>query len=176
MTRSNAPHDRDVPDPAAPPRRVAVVGAGSADGREERLAVELGEHLAAAGAVVVTGGLGGVMAAASRGVRRAGGRTLAFLPGDDADQANPWVELPIPTGMGEGRNVLVVRAAEAVVAVGGEWGTLSEIAFARKIRRPVCLLGRGPVAGLDLPCLDSAAGAAGWALAAASRFRAGERS
>jgi len=87
--------------------------------------------------VVVTGGCGGVMEAASKGAREAGGTTLGILPGGDRSGANEWVEVAVPTGMGEARNALVVRAADALVAVGGAWGTLSEIALARKAGKPV---------------------------------------
>jgi uncharacterized protein (TIGR00725 family) len=93
--------------------------------------------LAEAGAVVVCGGLGGVMEAACRGAAEAGGLTVGLLPGDNRAAANRWVRVAIPTGMGELRNGLVVRAADVVVAVGGEYGTLSEIALALKIGRPV---------------------------------------
>ena len=111
------------------------------------------------------------MAAASRGAREAGGLTLGFLPGDHSSQANPWVELPLPTAMGEGRNMLVVRAGEAVVAVGGAWGTLSEIALARATGVEVVLLGRGPAEGLDLPVARSPGEACAWALRAAAKRR-----
>jgi uncharacterized protein (TIGR00725 family) len=148
----------------APPR-VAVVGGGRASPEELEVAREVGRLLAEAGAVVVTGGLGGVMEAASRGSREAGGHTVGILPGDQAHRANRWVELPLPTGMGEGRNVLVVRAGEAVVAVGGEWGTLSEIALARKMGRPVVTLGRPPAEKLGLPSAETAAEAVEWAMA-----------
>ena len=94
---------------------------------------------------------------------------MGLLPGGEADEGNDWTDLPLATGMGEGRNVLVVRAGEAVVAVGGEWGTLSEIALARKIGRPVALLGEPPVEGMALPVADSPAAAAVWALQAAQR-------
>jgi uncharacterized protein (TIGR00725 family) len=116
---------------------VAVVGPGSCSTGEEQLAEEVGRRVAQAGALVVTGGLGGVMAAACRGARAAGGTTVGLLPADTRAGANPWLSVAIPTGLGEGRNVLVVRAADALVAVGGEYGTLSEIAFALKIGRPV---------------------------------------
>jgi competence protein ComEA len=96
-----------------------------------------GAEVAAAGAVLVCGGLGGVMEAACRGARSRNGLTVGLLPGEDRADANGWVSLAIPTGLGEGRNLLVARAADAVVAVGGGWGTLSEIAFACKIGRPV---------------------------------------
>jgi uncharacterized protein (TIGR00725 family) len=106
----------------------------------------VGRLLAEAGAIVVTGGLGGVMEAASKGAREAGGPTLGILPGTERRDANPYVQVAVPTGMGEARNALVVRAADALVAVGGEWGTLSEIAFARSAGKPV--------AGLDSWDLD----------------------
>jgi len=120
---------------------VAVVGPGEASPDELHTAEEVGAGLAAAGAVVVTGGLGGVMEAACRGARSRRGRTLGILPGDDRDAANGWVEIAVPTGMGELRNGLVVRAADAVVAIGGGHGTLSEIALALKLGRPVVGLG-----------------------------------
>jgi uncharacterized protein (TIGR00725 family) len=120
---------------------VAVVGAGDASPQELHAAEEIGAGLAAMGAVVVTGGLGGVMEAASRGARSRRGRTLGILPGDDRDAANGWVEIAVATGLGELRNGLVVRAADAVVAVGGGHGTLSEIALALKLGRPVVGVG-----------------------------------
>ena len=128
---------------------VAVVGPGEASPDELHAAEEVGAGLAEAGAVVVTGGLGGVMEAASRGARSRRGRTLGILPGDDRDAANGWVEIAVPTGMGELRNGLVVRAADAVVAIGGGHGTLSEIALALKLGRPVVGLGTWEVHGVD---------------------------
>jgi uncharacterized protein (TIGR00725 family) len=120
---------------------VAVVGPGSTtDGALLAAATEVGAGLARAGAVVVTGGLGGVMAAAARGAREAGGLVVGVLPGNDAADANEWVDVALPTGMGEGRNVQVVRAAGVVVAIGGSWGTLAEVALARRLRRPVVAL------------------------------------
>ena len=128
---------------------MAVVGPGEASPDELHAAEEVGAGLAAAGAVVVTGGLGGVMEAACRGARARRGRTLGILPGDDRDAANGWVEIAVPTGMGELRNGLVVRAADAVVAIGGGHGTLSEIALALKLGRPVVGLGTWEVHGVD---------------------------
>jgi uncharacterized protein (TIGR00725 family) len=116
---------------------VAVVGPGDADAEAERDAEAVGDELARAGAVVVCGGLAGVMAAACRGARDAGGLTVGLLPGSDRAAANPWVVVAVATGMGELRNGLVVRAADAVVAVRGGFGTLSEIALALKLGRPV---------------------------------------
>jgi len=89
------------------------------------------------------------MEAASRGAREAGGTTLGILPGPDRREANEWVTVAVPTGMGEARNALVVRAADAVVAVGGAWGTLSEIAFARKTGKPVAALDSWDLDGVD---------------------------
>ena len=91
--------------------------------------------------MLVCGGLGGVMEAACRGARSRGGETVGLLPGEDREAANGWVRLAIPTGLGEGRNLLVVRAADGVVAVGGGWGTPSEIALALRAGRPVVGLG-----------------------------------
>jgi len=128
---------------------VAVVGPGEASPDELHAAEEIGAGLAAAGAVVVTGGLGGVMEAACRGARSRRGRTVGILPGEDRDAANGWVDVAIATGLGELRNGLVVRAADALVAVGGGHGTLSEVAFALKLGRPVVGLGTWEVHGVD---------------------------
>ena len=116
---------------------VGVIGAGVADASTAAMAEEVGRLLAARGAVVVCGGLGGVMEAACRGARSAGGTTVGILPGLDRREANAWVEVAIPTGLGETRNALVVRASEVLIAIGGEYGTLSEIALALKTGRPV---------------------------------------
>jgi uncharacterized protein (TIGR00725 family) len=128
---------------------VAVVGPGEASPEELHAAEEIGAGLAAAGAVVVTGGLGGVMEAACRGARSRRGRTIGILPGEDRDAANGWVDVAIATGLGELRNGLVVRAADALVAVGGGHGTLSEVALALKLGRPVVGLGTWEVHGID---------------------------
>jgi len=116
---------------------IAVVGSGTPSDELRVLAEEAGREVARQGAVLVTGGLGGVMEAASRGAHEEGGITVGILPGTDTRDANPWVEIPIATGLGQARNVIVVTAAHAVVAVGGEYGTLSEIAHALKIGKPV---------------------------------------
>lgn len=118
-------------------RLVAVVGGGTCSPAEAALAREVGVRLAAAGVGVVCGGHGGVMAAACEGAQHAGGLTVGILPGADRGQANPWVTIAIPTGLGEARNTLVVRSALAVIAIGGEFGTLSEIALALKLGLPV---------------------------------------
>jgi uncharacterized protein (TIGR00725 family) len=117
---------------------VAVIGPADAAAPEELAsAQEVGRLLAEAGAVVVCGGRGGVMEAVCRGARSADGLTLGILPGPDRSEANPFVEVAVPTGLGEARNALVVRSADAVVAIGGAYGTLSEIAFALKDGTPV---------------------------------------
>ncbi|HZT97806.1 MAG TPA: TIGR00725 family protein [Chloroflexota bacterium] len=118
-------------------RMVAVVGGDPCTEEEADFAEALARLLPERGLGVVTGGLGGVMEAACRGAREAGGLTVGILPGANPGAANPFVEVAVPTGMGELRNGLVVRAAEVVVAVGGEYGTLSEIALALKAGKPV---------------------------------------
>jgi uncharacterized protein (TIGR00725 family) len=120
---------------------VAVVGPAAPDDTSVLTAArEVGAGLAAAGCTVVTGGLDGVMAAASQGAHEAGGFVVGMLPGDDPRAANEFVDLAVPTGLGEGRNLLLVRMARVVVAVGGSWGTLSEIALARRRGTPVVSL------------------------------------
>jgi uncharacterized protein (TIGR00725 family) len=121
-----------------PPRAwIAVIGPGQAGLEELAVAEEVGAAVASARAGLVCGGLGGVMEAACRGARSKDGLTLGLLPGLDRDAANGWVVVAVPTGLGEARNALVVRAADAVVAIGGGWGTLSEIALALKTGVPV---------------------------------------
>jgi len=129
---------------------VAVIGAG-ADVAPALLAEAetVGALLARQGAVVVTGGLGGVMEAACRGARMVGGTTLGLLPGGDRAAANRWVSVAVATGMGELRNGLVVRASDAVIAIAGEYGTLSEIALALKLGRRVIGLGTWEIDGVQ---------------------------
>jgi uncharacterized protein (TIGR00725 family) len=114
-----------------------VVGPNEGSQEELSAAEEIGRLLAERGAALVCGGLGGAMEAACRGARSAGGTTVGILPGLDRALANPFVDVALPTGLGEGRNVLVVRAADAVIAVGGAYGTLSEIALALRAGTPV---------------------------------------
>lgn len=120
---------------------IGVIGSGSCSSEEAELAREVGRRLAKAGAVVITGGLGGVMEAACRGAVEEGGLTIGILPGPDVKSANRYVVVPVATGLGEARNVIVARSAQAVIAIGGEYGTLSEIAFALKAGVPVVGLG-----------------------------------
>ncbi len=129
------------------PCQVSVVGSGSA---WETDAEEIGRLLAERGCTVVTGGLGEVMAAAHRGAKAAGGTTIAILPGERREDANPWADYVVATGMGHARNLAVAASGDAVIAVGGEWGTLAEIAFARRLgRRVVALSGAPTVDGIE---------------------------
>jgi len=116
---------------------IAVIGDSSCSSEEATLAQSVGELLARQGATIVCGGLGGVMEAVCRGAKSKGGLTVGILPGQDSSMANPWVDIPIVTGIGEARNVMVVKSAQAVIAIGGSYGTLSEIAYALKSRIPV---------------------------------------
>lgn len=116
---------------------IAVVGTGEPDPQLEALAFEVGRLLAEAGCTVVCGGLGGVMQAACRGAKSASGRTIGILPGTSRSDANPHVDVAIATGMGEARNSVVVLTADAAVAVGGGFGTLSEIALALRAGKRV---------------------------------------
>ena len=125
-----------------------MVGAGDAGPEQRESAEELGRLLGGRGAVVVSGGLGGVMEAACRGAKEAGATTLGILPGLDRAEANPYVDVAMPTGMGEARNALVVRAADALIAVGGGYGTLSEVALALKTGKPVVGLGSFDLDGM----------------------------
>ena len=128
---------------------IAVIGAGDAPAEVRALAVEVGREIAAHGAVLVCGGLGGVMEAAAQGAREAGGRTIGILPGYNRQSANRYIEFAIATGMGEARNAIVIGSADAVVALAGEGGTLAEIGFALKLKRPVVALGAwNEIAGL----------------------------
>lgn len=132
---------------------VAVVGGSRCTPEEAELAREVGRLLAEAGAAVVCGGYGGVMEAVAQGVREKGGLAVGLLAGATAEGANPYLSLALPTGMGEMRNALIVRAAESVIAIGGGYGTLSEIALALRLGKPVIGLGtwefRGPSGGPD---------------------------
>lgn len=116
---------------------VGVIGSSKAEGELLVLAEEVGAEIAKRGAAVVCGGLTGVMEAVCRGARREGGLTIGIIPSDNRDDANPYVQIPIVTGMGMGRNVMLVKTADVVIAVGGEYGTLSEIAHALNLGKTV---------------------------------------
>jgi len=131
---------------------IGVIGAGSIDPAGEQCAADVGRLLAEAGAVLVCGGLSGVMAAACRGAMEAGGETIGILPGDSAEGANAYVSIALPTGLGHARNVLIAQASRALIAVEGEYGTLSEVAIGLKLGKPVVALGRWK----DLPGVQRA--------------------
>jgi hypothetical protein len=141
---------------------VAVVGPGDdATPPDVSIAAEVGRLLAQAGCIVVTGGLGGVMAGASGGCANAGGISLGLLPGTDRREAAHSITVTVPTGMGEGRNALVVRAADAVIAIGGSWGTMSELSLAMRAGLPVVAIGGWTVFDhngreMDIPRADTA--------------------
>jgi uncharacterized protein (TIGR00725 family) len=128
------------------PAQISVIGKGTPDPEAEELAHDVGERLARAGAVVVCGGLGGVMAA-SRGAASAGGAVIGIVPTTETAEANPYCTHVVATGVGHARNLAVVSSGDAVIAVGGEWGTLSEIAFARALGRAVVALQSWTVSG-----------------------------
>jgi uncharacterized protein (TIGR00725 family) len=121
--------------------RIAVCAPAEASDAELLVAGAVGRHLAERGCTLISGGLGGAMAAACRGAREAGGVTIGIIPGYDDRAANPWVLHVICTGLGQARNALVAATGQALIAVGGGWGTLSEIALGLRLGRPVVLLG-----------------------------------
>ena len=116
---------------------IAVIGGRRTEKSLLKEAEETGRLIAGKGAVLVCGGLGGVMEAASRGAKAGGGLTVGILPQNDAKDANQFIDVPIVTGLGIGRNVIIARTADALIAVGGAYGTLSEIAFALQMGKPV---------------------------------------
>lgn len=118
-------------------RRVAIIGAGVIDSDLYEVSRKVGFFLGKEGAIVITGGLGGVMEGALRGAREAGAITVGILPGNKPEEANPYVLIPIITGMGQARNVIIVKTAELLIAIGGGYGTLSEIALALRIGKPI---------------------------------------
>ncbi|MGI9085027.1 MAG: dethiobiotin synthetase [Aeromicrobium sp.] len=118
-------------------RQVSVIGSGA---QWEDAAEEIGRLLAERGCTVVTGGLGEVMAAAHRGAKSAGGTTIAILPGERRDEANPWADHVVVTGMGHARNLAVAASGDAIIAVGGAWGTQAEMALAKTLGRVVVAL------------------------------------
>jgi len=133
-----------------PPRYVAVCGASEATPSQLDAAREVGKLLARSGAVVINGGYGGVMAAASEGAASEGGTVVGILPGTDREDANPHLTVSIPTGLGQARNAVIVTAADSVIAIGGGWGTLSEIALARRLGRSVFAIDTWDLDGLEV--------------------------
>ena len=116
---------------------IAVIGTRQPSPEESKLAEEVGRELAKNGTILICGGLGGVMEDACRGACAEGGLTIGVIPGDDRKSANPYVQIPIVTGIGYARNVIIVKSAQAIIAVGGGYGTLTEIGYALDSKKPV---------------------------------------
>jgi uncharacterized protein (TIGR00725 family) len=116
---------------------IGVIGGGDCSDDVYSLAEQVGERIAKAGAILVCGGLGGVMEAVSKGAKKEGGTTIGILPGIDRSQANPYIDFPLVTGLGEGRNLLVIRNSDVVIALPGKYGTLSEIGFCLALGKPI---------------------------------------
>lgn len=121
-------------------RQIAVIGAGRGNSKIEGLAEEVGREIAEAGAILICGGLGGVMEAAARGAKEKGGMTVGILPGTEKKEANRYIGIKIVTAMSHARNAIIARTADALIAVGGEYGTLSEISLGLKLKKPVIVL------------------------------------
>lgn len=129
---------------------IGVIGAGDCSTETYNMAVELGYIISQSGWILICGGLGGVMKGAAKGCYKGGGLSVGILPGEEKDAANPFITLPIPTGMGEGRNLLIVRASDVVVSIAGGYGTLSEIGLALKMGKLVVGLKTWPnIDGID---------------------------
>ena len=135
-----------MPDESKRRPIIAVCGAGTCGPDLARTAEEVGREIAGAGATLICGGLSGVMEASAKGARQVGGLTIGVLPGPSKHDANPYIDIPVVTNMGQARNVIIVSTADAVIAVGGAYGTLSEVAIALKIGKPVVSIGSWEVA------------------------------
>ncbi len=143
---------------------IAVIGGSTCSAQEAGAAEETGRLLAEAGAIVVCGGLAGVMEAVAKGAHANGGTTVGILPGTDPGAANAYIDIPLATGLGEMRNFLIVRAAHALIAIGGGVGTLSELALAQRIGRPVVGLHDSFRNAVEIPRVETAEAAVRWAL------------
>jgi len=127
---------------------IGVIGANFCHKKVAKLAYEVGEEIAKTGAILVCGGLGGVMEAACQGAKESGGMTIGIIPGVKKSDANPYVDIPIVTGLGYARNILVVRNSQAVIALPGKYGTLSEIAFCLNFKIPLISLSNWKIKGM----------------------------
>ncbi|MGD0282453.1 MAG: TIGR00725 family protein [Dissulfurispiraceae bacterium] len=127
---------------------IAVIGAGTADNELLAIAEEVGRLIARNGAILVCGGLGGVMEAAARGARSEGGITVGILPGLNKSDANPYIDVPVVSGIGDMRNSIIVRTADVLIAIGGEYGTLSEIALGLKSGKNIIGIGSWDIKGI----------------------------
>ena len=116
---------------------IGVIGASIAEVKDENIAYEIGQEIALEGYMLLCGGMGGIMEAACRGAKSNNGTTIGILPGENSSDANKYIDIPIVTGISHARNIIIVRSCDVIIAVGGEFGTLSEIAFALKLNKPV---------------------------------------
>jgi uncharacterized protein (TIGR00725 family) len=128
--------------------RIGVIGGGSPELKFRQIAFKVGKLIAERGAILVCGGLGGVMEAASQGAKEAGGLTVGILPGNNPDQANPYIDIPIATNMGHSRNSLVALNSDVLIAIDGQYGTLSEVAFGCIYRKKIIGLGTWDIKGV----------------------------
>ena len=127
---------------------IAVIGGHKCNNEVEQISIKLGNLLAKVGVILICGGLSGVMEAVSKGMYDEGGMTIGLLPGEDKNTANPYIDIPIATGLGYTRNTIVVGCADIVIALPGEYGTLSEIAFALNMKKPVIGIGSWAIKGI----------------------------
>ncbi len=127
---------------------IDVIGSSNPTSEEELLAQEVGQKLANEGISIICGGLGGIMESTARGAKLSGGLTIGILPGTSKKDANPYIDISIPTGLGEARNIIIIRSSSTVIAIGGGYGTLSEIAFALKLGVPVIGLNTWKIEGI----------------------------
>ena len=128
-------------------RVISVIGGSKCTVETGRIAQEIGKNIAKLGAILVCGGLGGVMEVAARGAKENGGMTIGILPGERKADANPYIDIAIPTGLGLARNTLIVRVADLIIALPGEYGTLSEISFALILKKTVINLSNWDIPG-----------------------------
>ena len=142
----------------ATPKIIAVLGGRECDEQTYQLAFDVGRAIAERGAILLCGGRTGVMEAACKGAVSAGGLTIGILPGSDKNDANPWVKIALPTGIGVARNAIIARACDAAIAIGGKYGTLSEIAYCLQLNKPICGLNSWPEIS-DLRQFNSASAA-----------------
>jgi uncharacterized protein (TIGR00725 family) len=129
-------------------KRIGVIGGSKADAKSRQMAFQVGKMIAEKDAVLVCGGLIGIMEAASRGAKQAGGLTIGILPGNNPDDANPYIDIPLATGMGYTRNSLVAMNSDALIAISGRYGTLTEIAFGCIYRKKIIGLGTWDIEGV----------------------------
>ena len=133
-------------------KRIGVIGGASPDNKYRQIANEVGKRIGEKGAILVCGGLGGVMEAAARGAKKAGGITIGILPGNSPADANPYIDIPIATGLGYTRNSLVAMNADILIAVDGQFGTLTEIAYGNIYGKKVIGIGTWDIQGTGNPC------------------------